>query len=177
VVHSRFHLTVTAAALAVALSPAAASAQQANPGYFIPAQPQQPRSAAPAQQRAPVRPAPTPPQAPLGGEAMAPDAGQSPPQQLQVQLPPAPEVPTLPKEPSPPAVIIGILSVPDVLRLSKAYQQADKEVSQRRQKLNEDAQKEQAALRDIAQAFANERGKMTPEQIRAKEREYLERVN
>jgi Skp family chaperone for outer membrane proteins len=174
VVHSRYHLTGAATALALALSPVVASAQQANPGYFIPTQPQQ-RPAAPA--RPPARPVQTPPPAPLGGEASGPDGAQTPPQQLQVQLPPAPEVPTLPKGASPPAAIIGILSVPDVLRISAAYQQADKELGQRRQKLNEDAQKEQVSLRDVGQAFANERGKMSPEQIRAREREYQERVN
>ncbi|MGE0225342.1 MAG: OmpH family outer membrane protein [Acetobacteraceae bacterium] len=100
-----------------------------------------------------------------------------PPQQLQVQLPPAPEVPVQPKGTSPPAAIIGVLSVPDVLRLSTAYQQADKELSQRRQKLNEDAQAEQVKLRDMGQAFANERAKLSPEQIRARERDYQQRVN
>ena len=64
------------------------------------------------------------------------------------------------------AAVIGILSVPDVLRISSAYQQADKELGARRQKLNEDAQKEQIALRDLGQALGNDRAKMTPEQIR-----------
>jgi Skp family chaperone for outer membrane proteins len=73
-------------------------------------------------------------------------------------------------------VIVGILSVPDVLRISTAFQQADRELGVRRQKLNEEAQKEQASLRDIGQALANDRGKMTPEQIRAKEREYQDKV-
>ena len=67
--------------------------------------------------------------------------------------------------------------MPDVLRVSTAYQQADKELNARGQKLNEDAQKEQAALRDLGQAFANERAKLSPEQIRAKEREIQDRVD
>jgi Skp family chaperone for outer membrane proteins len=97
-------------------------------------------------------------------------------QQLQVQLPPAPEVPPIPKGPATPAAIIGILSVPDVLRVSAAYQAAYKELNGRGQKLNEDAQKEQAALRDMGQSFANERAKLSPEQIRAKERDIQERA-
>ena len=77
--------------------------------------------------------------------------GQSP--QVQVQLPPPPEVPPLPKGPTPPAAIVGVLSVADVMRASSAFQQADKEFVARRQKLNEDAQKEQVTLRDLGQAL------------------------
>jgi Skp family chaperone for outer membrane proteins len=96
---------------------------------------------------------------------------------LQVQLPPAPAIPPVPKGPPTPAAIVGILSVPDVLRISTAYQQGDKELAARRQKLNQDAQKEQVALRDLGQALANERTKLSPEQIRNKERELQDRVN
>jgi Skp family chaperone for outer membrane proteins len=107
-----------------------------------------------------------------GGDA----TGAAPPQ-IQVQLPPAPEVPTLPKGSPPPAAVIGVISIPDVLRISTAYQAADKELGSRRQKLNEDAQKEQTALRELGQAFANERSKLSPDQIRTKERDYQNRVN
>ncbi|MBS0638533.1 MAG: OmpH family outer membrane protein [Acetobacteraceae bacterium] len=107
------------------------------------------------------------------------EAGGDPgltPQQLQVQLPPAPDVPPIAKGPATPAAIIGILSVPDVLRVSTAYQAAYKELNGRAQKLNEDAQKEQATLRDMGQSFATDRAKLSPEQIRAKEREIQERA-
>jgi Skp family chaperone for outer membrane proteins len=97
-------------------------------------------------------------------------------QQLQVQLPPAPEIPPVPKGPATPAAIVGILSVPDVLRVSTAYQAAYKELNARGQKLNEDAQKEQVALRDLGQSFANERARLTPEQIRSREREIQDRA-
>ncbi len=106
---------------------------------------------------------------------MEPPQGQLPP--LQVQLPPMPEIPPIPKGSATPAAIVGILSVPDILRISTAYQQADKELSARRSKLNEDGQKEQNALRELGQTFANERAKLTPEQIRAREKEYADRVN
>jgi Skp family chaperone for outer membrane proteins len=66
--------------------------------------------------------------------------------------------------------------VPDVLRISTAYQAAYKELNARGQKLNEDAQKEQAALRDLGQSFGAERAKLTPEQIRGKEKEIQERA-
>ncbi|HEY1411869.1 MAG TPA: OmpH family outer membrane protein [Rhodopila sp.] len=106
---------------------------------------------------------------------MEPPQGPLPP--LQAQLPPMPEIPPIPKGSATPAAIVGILSVPDILRISTAYQQADKELSARRNKLNEDGQKEQTALRDLGQNFANERAKLTPEQIRGREKEYADRVN
>ena len=80
------------------------------------------------------------------------------------------------KGPTPPAAIVGVLSVADVMRASTAFQQADKEFVGRRQKLNEDAQKEQVTLRDLGQALANERGKLSPEQIRNREKELQDRI-
>ncbi len=49
-------------------------------------------------------------------------------------------------------------------------------VGERREKLNEDAQKEQAAWRDLQQALSAQRGSMTPDQIRAKENELQQRI-
>jgi len=116
-----------------------------------------------------------PPGAGLVPEGVAPGAeGQQ--QQVQVQLPPPPDVPPLPKGPTPPAAIVGVLSVADVMRASTVFQQADKEFVGRRQKLNEDAQKEQVALRDLGQALANERAKLSPEQIRNREKELQDRI-
>jgi Skp family chaperone for outer membrane proteins len=94
-----------------------------------------------------------------------------------VQLPPMPEIPSIPKGSPTPAAIVGILSVPDILRVSTAYQLADKELSARRIRMNEDGQKEQNTLRELGQTFANERAKLTPEQIRAREKDYADRVN
>ncbi len=117
---------------------------------------------------------------PVGPDSVVPmgDPQQGQPlPPLQVQLPPMPEVPMIPKGSPTPAAIVGILSVQDVLRVSTAYQQGERELGLRRTRLNDDAQKEQNALRELGQSFANERAKLTPEQIRAKEKEYAERVN
>lgn len=176
-IQSRLLLAGAAMALVLGTQPLPAAAQQSNSEWFVPNQQRSaPPGARPAPQRAPA-PAPAP-----GGPTpgFAPDVGEdqaAPQQQVQVQLPPAPEIPAVPKGPATPAAIIGILSVPDVLRISTAYQQGDKELGARRQKLNEDAQKEQAALRDLGQALASERGKMSPEQIRNKERELQDRIS
>ena len=85
-----------------------------------------------------------------------------PQQQVQMQLPPPPEVPPLPKGPTPPAAIVGVLSVADVMRASSTVPAGGQGFVGRRQKLNEDAQKEQVSLRDLGQQLANERGKLRP---------------
>ena len=165
------------AALALAFQSFSAVAQQAQNGeWFVPGQ-GRPATAPPA-----VRPAPRPGPGPSAGPGVLPLPGNSDGDQagglpaLQVQLPPAPELPPIPKGQATPAAIVGILSVPDVLRVSTAYQAAYKELNARGQKLNEDAQKEQGALRDLGQTFAAERNKLSPEQIRTKEKEIQERA-
>jgi Skp family chaperone for outer membrane proteins len=166
-----------AVALALAFSPVVAFAQSAQNGeWFVPGQA---RPAGPPASRPAPRPAPAPsgvPGAfPLPADAGSDQAGGAAPQ-LQFQLPPAPEIPPVPKGQATPAAIVGILSVPDVLRVSTAYQAAYKDLNARGQKLNEDAQKEQGALRDLGQTFAAERSKLSPEQIRAKEKEIQDRA-
>jgi Skp family chaperone for outer membrane proteins len=47
---------------------------------------------------------------------------------------------------------------------------------QRRQQLNEDAQNEQVALRDLGQQLATDRAKLSAEQIRNRERELQDRI-
>ena len=166
---------------AFVLAPLAAGHAQQAPttgsDYFMPPQG---RPAAPA--RPAVRPAtgaaPAAPASVPGAEGVPtePETPSISPQQIQVALPPPPEVPPIARGASPPAAIIGIISVPDVMRSSTAYQAVDKELGVRRQKLNEDAQKEQTTLRDLGQTLANDRGKLTAEQIRAKERELQYRI-
>jgi Skp family chaperone for outer membrane proteins len=179
VIKNRLIATSATAALALLFQTAPGIAQQAPNGeWFVPGQ-ARPAAAAPASKSAP-RPAPAAGAGLTGAPMALPgdtggDAGAGAPQ-IQVQLPPAPEIPPVPKGPATPAAIVGILSVPDVLRVSTAYQAAYKELNLRGQKLNEDAQKEQSALRDLGQTFAADRAKMTPEQIRAKEREITDRA-
>jgi Skp family chaperone for outer membrane proteins len=149
-------------------APAASDSGQ-TPAWFVPGQARPATAPRPAARPAAASPAP---------EGPAPEA-ETPgitPQQLQALLPPQPDVPPIPKTNSPPAAILGIISVPDVMRGSTAYQAVDKELNVRRQKLNEDAQKEQTTLRDLGQALNNDRSKLSPEQIRTKERELQDRI-
>jgi Skp family chaperone for outer membrane proteins len=148
--------------------PALAQQPQQGPGWFVPGQ----------QRAAPARPTRTAAPPVANDETTigpTPGAGAAP-QQVRVQLPEAPKIPPVPKGPPTPAAIIGVLSIPDVLRVSTAYQQADKVLTERHKKLDDDAQREQVTLRNLGQTLANQRAKLNPEQIRQKERELQDRI-
>ena len=153
------------------------AAAQQSPGYFIP-----PSPAAPSAPRAPAPrpggPRVAPPTAvqvtPPPGLAGSANTPSDPP--IQVPLPPVPDLPPLGRGPAPPAAVIGVLGIPDIMHASTAAQQVEKTISERREKLNEDAQKEQVAWRDLQQALANQRASLSADQIRTKERELQERI-
>jgi Skp family chaperone for outer membrane proteins len=165
------------AGVALFATPLPAGAQQGQ-DWFVPGQAQRPAAprapAHPAGSAAPAASPATPQESVVPN--LAPQAPADQDQQVQVQLPPPPEIPPLPKGPTPPAAIVGVLSVPDVMRASTAFLEADKAIGGRRQKLNADAQKEQVTLRDLGQALANERSKLTPDQIRGREKELQDRI-
>ena len=164
---------------------AATLGQAAAQGYFIPPQAAEPRRAAPAPRPAPrpaapsvtALPPPPPVQLPGGMAAVPSDPADAPDQSLaQVPTGPVPELPPLPKGATPPAAVIGVLGVPEIMRAATASQQVEKEIAARREKLNEDAQKEQAAWRDMQQELASQRATLSPDQVRNKERELQERI-
>jgi len=152
------------ATMAGSVAPTSAQSQD----YFVP-----------GQQRAPAaapRPAARP--QPMPQPAMASEQDDNTPVQLspQTQMPPVPDIPVPARGASPPASVIGVIGVPDIMRASTAAQQVEKIIGERREKLNADAQKEQTAWRDMQQALVNERSKLSPEQIRARERELQDRI-
>jgi Skp family chaperone for outer membrane proteins len=126
------------------------AAAQNQPGWFVPGQPQgqQPQGQRPAQ----------PPAQP-----------QRPPQQAQAPAPLPPGTP-------PPAAVIGVVDVPEIQRVSTAFNQVRQEIERRRAKLNEDVQNEQQRWREEQQRFGNERGGLSPEQLRARERALQDQV-
>ena len=162
--------TIAMLALACALPPTMAAAQQSQ-DYFVPSQqrPAQAQPQRPRQAQQPPAPEPSP------AEQVGPGAEQEPPIP-QYPLPPVPQLPALPKGNSPPAAVMGVIGVPEVMRASTSAQQVERVIGERRSKLNEDAQKEQAVWRDMQQALATHRNTMSPEQIRGKERELQERI-
>ena len=165
----------------------AAVGQSSAQGYFIPPQQSAPRPGATSAPRPAPRPAaptptalPPPPSVQLpGGMAAVPgsDAADAPDPAL-AQLPnvPVPDLPALPKGATPPPAVIGVLGVPEIMRAATAAQQVEKAIAERREKLNEDAQKEQAAWRDLQQQLAAQRASLSADQVRAKERELQERI-
>ncbi len=156
-------------------APLPAAAQQ-GPGWFIPNQQQ----ARPVARPAPPRTAPRPPPAAASPGAMQPApapedqaAEQAP---VQIPSPPIPQLPALPKTPAPPAAVIGVLGVPEVMRASSAAQEVERVIGARREKLAQDAQKEQSTWRDVQQGIANQRTTLSQEQLRTRERDLQERI-
>ena len=175
-----------ATALAAAALPADHAAAQ---GYFVPSQPAAPRPAAPRPERAPAprqsaplqqQPLPPPPTVEIPGglagvsPGQATDADQQP--LAQIPQPPVPDLPALPRSTTPPAAVIGVLGIPEIMHGVAAAQTVEKVIGERREKLNEDAQKEQAAWRDLQQQLSAQRASMTPDQVRTKERELQDRI-
>lgn len=147
---------------------------QSAPGWFVPngggtashaqSRPRERSRPAPA----PSRIAPPPPNQPQQAEAEPPAA--------PVHLPPVPDLAAITRGAAPPAAVIGVLGIPEIMRASMAAKAIEKTLGERREKLNQDAQKEQAAWRDLQQQLANQRAHLTADQIRAKERDLQERI-
>jgi len=168
-----------AAILAVSLlAPVAAAAQQSNPSWFVPPAGGQaggrPPAAGPRPTQSEARPNLPPPPAPI--DPNLPDLADQQQSNIDVPLPPTPELPPLPRGVTPPAGVIGVLGVPEVMHAATAAQQVEKIIGERREKLNEDAQKEQQVWRDMQQALVNQRATLSAEALRNKERELQERV-
>lgn len=142
-------------------------AQAQSKDYFIPGKPAAPRQPAPAPR--PRAPAPVPTPTPVaGGTAEQPVA--------QLPMPPVPELPALPKGASPPAAVVGVIGVPEVMRGSVAAQAVEKVLGVRRDKLNEDAQKEQNTWREMQKTLATERTKLSQAQVEKKVHDLQERI-
>jgi Skp family chaperone for outer membrane proteins len=141
--------------LAALLALPMAAAAQNQPGWFVPGQPQGQGQAQPQGQR-PAQPA----------QSAQP---QRPAQQ-------APAIAPLPPGTPPPAAVIGVVDVPEIQRVSTAFSQVRQEIERRRAKLNEDVQNEQQRWRDEQQRLGNERGGLSPEQLRNRERALQDQI-
>jgi Skp family chaperone for outer membrane proteins len=110
--------------------------------------------------------------------AAAPSDSGADSDQAAAQIPqqPVPNLPPLPKGVTPPAAVIGVLGVPEIMRGSTAAQQVERVIAERREKLNGDAQKEQAAWRDMQQTLSQQRASMSADQVRTSERTLQERI-
>ncbi len=156
----------------------AAHAQQ-NGGWFVPKSSQPAEASAPARRRAAPQPRPIPeavPAAVPGPEDQQDPQAQGPQVQPVLPLPPIPSLTDLPKGSSPPPAVFGIISVPEVMHASSAAQQVEKVLGARRDKLNSDAQKEQAGWRESQQQIQAAAKGLTQEQVQTRVRALQARV-
>ncbi len=161
---SRVTKSLALTALILALAAPAAFAQS-NPGYFIPPTGGQASPPAPH-----VTHHATPPAAqlpPMASDTAAADAAQA---QAQPQMPPIPTLPKLPQGAPPPAAVIGVLSVPEVMQKSTAAEGVQDIIQQRRQKLANEAQKDQQGWEQEQAKITAQRSKLTDVQLEAKEK-------
>ncbi len=159
----RLALAILGLAALSATSSGPAFAQQ-DPGFFVPGQqrPPQGQGAQPAQQG--QRP-----------PAQQGQQGQRPPQ--QGQRPPRTDAPPpLPAGQRPPEAVIGIVDVPEVQRVSSAFNQLREEIERRRARLNDDLQREQNGWREAQQQLAAERATLPAELLRQRERDLQDRI-
>ena len=154
---------------------------QSNGGWFVPKSSQPADAPAPARRRAAPQPRPVPDAvpAPMPIQDDQQQDGQGP-QGPQVQpvlpLPPIPSLSDLPKGSAPPPAVFGIISVPEVMHASFAAQQVEKVLGARRDKLNQDAQKEQAAWRETQQQIQAAAKGLTQDQVQGRVRALQARV-
>ncbi len=151
-----------ATAIILAVGAPAAFAQS-SPGYFIPPA----AGTAPGGSAPPVTHHQAPPAAPMSGTAAAADAADA---QAQPQLPAIPTLPKLPQEAPPPAAVIGVLSVPEVMQKSTAAEGVQQIIQQRREKLAQEAQKDQQGWEQEQAKITADRSKLTDAQVEAKEK-------
>lgn len=144
---------IAAALLSGAGPTFAQTAGPASPGWFVPPKP----GLAPAAQTAPAPAKPAP-----AAVTAAP--------------PPIPQLPPLKAGPQPPIPIIGVLSVPDVMRNSVAAQGVQKIIIARRAALSADASKEQAVWRKMQADINAARAHLTPAELHAKEQALQARI-
>ncbi|NIE78907.1 OmpH family outer membrane protein [Asaia sp. As-1742] len=171
-IFSAARLVAASALLASVSLPSLAQAQSAqnasgNGGWFVPKAAQQPAPAAPH----PVRRVPV-------AQPVAQDSDepmQQPETPPVLPQPPIPDSPDLPKAAPPPAALLGVISIPTVMRLSSAAAEAQRVLGERRDKLAAAAQKEQAGWRAEQQKLQESARTLTSEQIQLRERHLQER--
>ncbi|MUH04709.1 OmpH family outer membrane protein [Commensalibacter sp. ESL0392] len=114
--------------------------------------------------------------------ASVPDTDDSDETDMQNQnqpvlpLPPIPTPAPIAKSNPPPQAVIGVISVPDVMRQSTAYLEASKLLEARRDNLQQDVQKEQKVWRSEQQQIQAKARTMTSEQIQSRARQLQARV-
>jgi Skp family chaperone for outer membrane proteins len=164
-----------AAAVALLLLPVAVHAQSTQPGWFVPQQGAKTAAHAPSgshAERHSVRlpdigpPLPATPKPNKAAEAAA---------EAQANAP-IPTLPAIIHENPPPAPVIGVIGVPDVLQASTAAKAVNAEIQKRRAALTADAQKEQELWRRTQAALADPHAHFSPDVLRSREQALQNRI-
>jgi Skp family chaperone for outer membrane proteins len=137
-------------------------AQTNGQGFFIP-HPKAP----PVSHHVPVREQPV-----MQQQQGMPQQGEQPGAQQAIppqKLPPIPQLPALPKESGPPAAVMGVLSVPEVMQQSVAAQGIEKIIEGRRQKLAAEAQADQHKWEGEQKTIVGEKSRLSKAELTNKE--------
>ncbi len=78
---------------------------------------------------------------------------------------------------TPPMATVGVLGVPDVMRMSSAAQAVDKVIGARKQELQAAVQRAQTNWREMEASLQNDAPKLSREQVLSRERALRDRVN
>lgn len=90
--------------------------------------------------------------------------------------PPVPDLPPLPQEAAPPTAIIGVLSVPDVMKQSTAAQAVQAEIQKRQAVLKKEEETEQTKLQAEQKTIVDQRGKISNSAFEAKVKDWQSQV-
>lgn len=169
---------MAALAAALILAPSLVHAQSSQPGWFVPGQGGAAGSAYSASGsagRAAHRVVPMPDMGPAIPMAPTPDPQAEAAAQAEANAP-IPTLPALMKESPPPAAVIGVIGVPEVLQASTAAQAVQKEIDRRRAVLTAEAEKEQEMWRRVQAALADPRAHYSPDELRTRELALQQRI-
>jgi Skp family chaperone for outer membrane proteins len=78
---------------------------------------------------------------------------------------------------APPVAIVGVLGVPDVMRMSNAAQIVQRVIGARKEALQSEVQRTQATWQEMEQALQADAGRLSRDQVLARERNLRARVN
>jgi Skp family chaperone for outer membrane proteins len=160
--------------VALIFAPGAVFAQSSQQGWFVPGQAKGTAHAAP-KAHASGAPVKMPDLGPSIPAAPKPDPAAEKAAEAQANAP-IPKLPDLMKESPPPAPVIGVIGVPDVLQASIAAQGVQKEIEQRRAELTDEVKKEQDLWRRVQAALASPNAHLSQDELRRRELALQQRI-
>ena len=167
--------SLAAAAVALILTPGAVFAQSAQSGWFVPGQAKGGAPHVSAKSHGSSEAARIPDLGPPLPAAPAPDPAAEKAAEAQASAP-IPSLPPLLHENPPPAPVIGVIGVPDVLQASTAAQGVQKEIEKRRAELTDEVRKEEDSWRRVQAALADPKSHLSQDELRRRELALQQRI-